>query len=251
MLAIERLERIHTLFSCPLVDDSEQLFAGNHILGAPPMPVGTRGLAHRHVFYESHMKGAIYRKLRKSEEILVQGAHRHGIDLDRVETRVEGRIDAVERILHRAHARDHAELVGIERVQRDVHARKPRSFQVGGHARQQHAVRRHGHVHNARHGGKGFDQIDDALAHKRLPTRQANAANAHVRRDLHQAANLIEPHDLVVGNLTHPLGGHAIDAAQVAPVGKRYAHVVNRAPVCIFQRNSPLSIRQPIIVHRV
>lgn len=81
-----------------------------------------------------------------------------------------------EGILEAPRARDLVELVGVKRIQRDIHAREPRRLQVINHTGQKHPVGGHGDVLDALDTGDGIDQIDHPLAHQRLAPRETNRA---------------------------------------------------------------------------
>ena len=173
-------------------------------------------------------------KLGELQVVLMQASHGHGVDLDGIEAGLERRVDAVERLLQFAPTRDLAELVGVKRVERYVHAREPGGLQVIGHAGQKHPVRGHGDVLDARDVRDVAHQVDHAQAHERLPARQADAADAHAGGDAHGLDDLLDAQDLLMRELLHAFLWHAVDAPEVAAVRERYPEIVDDAAMRVF-----------------
>ena len=206
-----------------LVDGLEQLLAGHDVVLAPAAAVAAGALAHGHVLDEPHVQRAIDGQLREREVVLVEAAHGHRVDLHGVEAGRQRGIDSIEGLLQLAAARDLLELLGIERIERDVHARQARLLEVGRHLRQQHAVRGHRYVLDAGRMRDSAHEIHHAEAHERLAARQADAADAHARRHAHRLLDLLDAQDVLVRERLHAFFGHAVDAAEIAAVGERYA----------------------------
>jgi len=121
-LSVERFKLGKAFRTSTIVDYLQELFARHDILLAPPRTIRTCRRSYRHVLDEAYVKRSVDGQLGKPEEILVEAAHRHGIDLDRVEAGLESRIDTFERRLYLPHARYECELIRIERVEGNVHA---------------------------------------------------------------------------------------------------------------------------------
>ena len=75
------------------------------------------------------------------------------------------------------------------------------------------------------------DVVDNAVPHKRLATGQADLADAFLDRDRGETFDLLERQHLVVRLPRDALGGHAVDATQVAAVGQADAKVVDTTAV--------------------
>ncbi len=156
------------------------------------------------------------------------------VDFHRVEAGGERGVDAGKRLGKLPTARDGGELFRIERVERDVHARKARVAQVVGHLRQQHAVGGQRYVLNAGRGADVAHQIDHALAHERLAPGQAHAAYPHSSQHAHDMRNLLDAQDVLMAKRFHALFGHAVYAAVIAAIGQRNAQVIDRAAVSVL-----------------
>ena len=183
------------------------------------------------------MQRPIDGELREFQKVLVQAAHGHGVHLHRIEPCGERRVDAGEGVLQTARARDFAELHRIQGVKRDVDPRKPRCLQIADHAGQKNPVGGHGDVLDALDAGDGVHQLNHALAHQRLATREANRADAEPGGHGHQPLDLLDAQDLVMGHRAHALLGHAVDAAEIAAIRQRYAQIIDSATMRIFQVN--------------
>ena len=177
------------------------------------------------------MQRTVDGELRKRQEILVQATYGHRVDLHRVEASFKCCVDTFERGFNLAHARDELELRGIERIERNVHARKPRFFELICHLRQQHAIRGHRNVLDTGHIVQGTHQIHDALAHEGLATRKTHAAYADARGNTRDGLDLLDAQDLVMAHHAHTLCRHAVNASEIAPVRQRYAQIVNNSSV--------------------
>ena len=145
----------------------------------------------------------------------------------------QGGPEAGQRVLQRVPAGDGGVLFPVQSVQAQVHGGEPGIHQVGELLRQQNAVGGEGDTVDTVDGPDAPDQVVEALAGQRLAAGEADLADA--RRGEKPA----EPDDLLVGehlgvlHPLHPLRGHAVDAAQVAPVGDRDAQIVDGAAVSV------------------
>ena len=180
------------------------------------------------------MQRTVDRQLREIKEAVGKRAQGNRVDLHRVEAHAKRGVDTRERVFERAAARDLVEFLGIERVERDVHARKARGPQVVRHARQKDAVRGHRHVLDLGHGSDVAHELDHALAHRRLAAGKANAFDTDARSDANRLLNLFDAQDVEVGKLLHAFFGHAVHAAEVAAVGERNPQIVDCAAVAVL-----------------
>ncbi len=148
-------------------------------------------------------------------------------------------LNARKRLVKRATARDLVELIRIKGVKRDIDARKPCLFQLLCHAWQKHPVGGHGNAFNAINFVQFSYEVSNSFAHQWLSAREAQALNAHLRRNFNDVNNLIEAQDFIVCHLLHAFFGHAINAAKIAPIRERNAQIVYSATVAIFHRILP------------
>ena len=228
------------------VDDLEQLLAADHIIGTPAAAVSPRAFAHGHILDEADVQRAVNGKLREGQVILMQLAHRDRVDLHGVEPSCQRGVNAVEGLLQIPAARDGMELLGIERVKRDVHARKPRLAQLVGHARQQHAVGGERDVLDTGHVVDVAHQVDHALAHQRLAAGQSHAFDAQVREHANHVRDLLDAQDIGMAHGLHTLFRHAVDATIVATVRQRYTQVIDGAAVSVLHE-VPSRLRIPSV----
>ena len=198
---------------------------------------GADGLlvADGHVLDEADVHRSVDREPGEAERVLLEPAHDDGVDLDRVEAEGERGVDAGERLLQATQAGDAGELIGVERVERDVDAVEPGVTQLGRQARQQGAVRGEGDVLDLGNGADLADERDDAVAHQRFAAGEADPPDALLRDEADEARDLLGREQLIVSARGHALGGHAVDAAVVALICYGDAQVGDAAPVFVVK----------------
>ena len=130
-------------------------------------------------------------------------------------------------VLELAAAGDARVLLGIERVERDVHALEAGGAKLGRHLGEQRAVGGERDRLDAVDLVEPADVVDDAAAHQRLATGEADAADALLGGECGEVLDLLVGEDLGVRLPHHAVLGHAVDAAHVAAVGDRDAQVVD------------------------
>ena len=184
------------------------------------------------------MERELFRKARERREILVHAADDHGIDLHRIEASIERRMDARKRIVQVSAAGERAIGVWVERIERDVHARKPCCLQFACKAGQENAIGGDRHIFDALDVLASADQVLRSFAHERLATREAQMLDAASCSYFHHAHDLFEGEDLVMFAGFNACFGHAVYAAQIAPIGERDAQVVYVASKAVFHRTS-------------
>ncbi len=229
VLRVDRLQRQHR------VDLLHDLPGRDDVIHPPPV-----GRADVHELDEPQHERRAMEVLRERDDVVVvQAALDHHIDLDRAEADLLGHVDRVQHLGHREVDVVHrAERLIVQRIQRD---RDPLQACViqglgldgqGGPVRGQRDVQRLALV--GPHGGQVRDQLLDALAQQRFPAGQSDLADAVLHPDPGQAGDLLEREDLrpvhegVVA--AEDLLGHAVDAAEVAPVGDGNPHIAQRPP---------------------
>ena len=80
-------------------------------------------------------------------------------------------------------------------------------------------------------------QIANVAAHQRFPAGQADTGDAARDEQVGQQRDLFEGQHLAFGQELHPFG-HAIAAAQVAPVGHGNAQIADPATKAVGQRRA-------------
>src|SRR5439155_18140492 len=119
----------------------------------------------------------------------------------------------------------------VERIQAHGDAREPGVPEGARLVREQRAVRREREVELADGGELGDEHLEIA-AQGRLAAGEPHLADAQAGEDPHEALDLLEAQDLVARQELVPLAEdllrHAVDAAEVAPVGDRDPQVVER-----------------------
>ena len=171
--------------------------------------------------------------------VLVDAPERHRIDLDLEPGRLRG-VDAGKHLVEIAPARDGAELVGVERIERDIDALDAVTCQLAGKARQLGAVGRQRQLveRAAREMPRErADQRHDPAADQRLAAGKAELAHPLGDERGAQPVELLEGEQIGLRQERHVLR-HAIDAAEVAAVGDRNPQIGDRPPERVDQATS-------------
>jgi hypothetical protein len=132
-------------------------------------------------------------------------------------------------------AREPEESLAIERIEAHVHAPEARGAQLLRHRHQLEAVRGHREIEPGLELVQQSHQHRQVGAHRGLPAGEPDAVDAERKADSREARDLLVGEEVVLGQPRHALGGHAVDAAQVAAVGDRDAQVTHRASVGVDQ----------------
>ena len=191
------------------------------------------------------MQRAIDRHLRKRQKILSQAANRYGVHLHGVKPRSERGFNSVERLVQLASTRDIAKLLRVKRIKRNIHARKTRRRELFCVLRQKHAVGGEGNVIDTGGLMNGANQVNRTLAHQGLTARQTEPFNAHGRRNANHTLNFFKAQNIGMAQRRHAISRHAINAAVIASVRQRDAHIVDHAPVRIFHEGPLRRIARP------
>ena len=148
------------------------------------------------------------------------------------------RVDPRHHLVEVAPARHGAELVGIERVERDVDPPHAAIGELGGEAGELRAVggqRQLVERAAVEMTGKRAEQGHDPAPDQGLAAGDAQLARPHPHEGRAQPVELLERQHVRLGQEGHVFR-HAIDAAEVAAVGDRHAHVADRPAERIDQR---------------
>ena len=130
--------------------------------------------------------------LRERQKILAQASNRNRVHFHGVESHRKSSFDSIEGLMQLTAAGNKAKLLGVKRVERNVHARKTREFQFVGIFRQKHAIRRQRHVINARRARYLSNETNHALAHQRLAARQTKTFHPHACGHTHHACDFLK-----------------------------------------------------------
>ena len=135
--------------------------------------------------------------------------------------------EAVEHLVEPAAPGDLGEFRGVERVDRDIDPAHAAFAQLVGVARELAAVGRQGQLVE-RAGlevpAERAEQGHDVAPHQRLAAGQAQLPDAEPDEGAAHPVELLEGQQLRLRQKVH-LFRHAIDAAEVAAVGHRYAQI--------------------------
>ena len=161
---------------------------------------------------------------------------RDRVDLHREAGGLRG-VDPGQHLVELAPARDRAELVRVERVERDVDALHAAVGELGGVFRQLRAVGGQRQLVEpvAEMARERAHQGHDAAPHQRLAAGEAQLAHAARDERAAQPVEFLEREQVLLRQERHVLR-HAVDAAEIAAVGHRDAQIGDRAPERIDQR---------------
>ncbi len=200
--------------------------------------VGAAG--ERHDLDEPHGQRAVDGQLPERLDLVVVEPT-HGDDVDpRGQVEREGRVDGGEDLLDLPAAGDLAELVRVEGIEAEVdpaQAAGPERLGVLGKA---DAVGGQAELLEPE-GAELLDQGHAVAADQRLAAGDAHLAHAQALRHADDADNLLVAEDGLARLPLHALGGHAVDTAQVAPIGDRDAQVGDGPPKRVDQPAAGLS----------
>ena len=201
-----------------------------------PVTVGIE----RHELDEAHLDVTVAAEFGERHDLVVVDAtFDDGVDLDRREPGFLGRLDAVEHTLEFVAARHLMESRAVEGVEADVDPTQPCVTQRLGHQAHRGAVGGHRQIDRTIRPLDRCELLDEhgqVRTHGGLTAGEADPPNAV---PLHEHAgeplDLLERHHLRARQPLHPFLGHAVGAAEVAPIGDRDAQVLDDAPERIDQ----------------
>jgi hypothetical protein len=130
---------------------------------------------------------------------------------------------------------DLEEAVALQRVDRDVHALDTGGRQRHGIPLEQVAIGRQREVADARDRGEHRGEPGEVPADQRLAAGEAHLLDPQGGHQADQPLDLLEAEELVALEPGHPLGRHAVLAAEVAAVRYGDAQVGDPAPVPVVQ----------------
>lgn len=173
--------------------------------------------------------------------VVVQAGHQDRVDLDRCQARVTGGLQTLQDVLVTVAAGEGLEDVGAQGVQGDVHPVQARRLQGRRRALEADAVGGQGHLRAGGESSHPLHDADQAGAQQRLTAGEADlrdAQGAHGYVD--QADDLVVAEQVGLGQPLQTLLGHAVRAAQIAPVGQRDPQVGGHSAVGVDEHVGPL-----------
>ena len=174
---------------------------------------------------------------RRGDLVLVDALERDRVDLDAQARRLRG-VDAGDHLVELAPARDGAELLGIERIERNIDALDAVIGELARVFRKLRAVggqRQLVEIAGGEVARQRADERHDAAPDQRLAAGQPQLAHAARDEGAAQPVELLQREQVRLRQEVHVLG-HAIDAAEVAAVRHRHAQIGDRARERIDQR---------------
>ena len=179
------------------------------------------------------MAGSLEVASQLHDGVIVDALLNDTVELDRAQAGRPDGLDAFEHPGCRELVAGHlAEDFLVEAVEADRHALQARLCERPDLAGQEGAVGGESQILHALDPGDAFDELGQIVAQQRLAAGDADLLHARTDEDADQALDLLEVQDLGPGQevvpLAEDLGGHAVDAAEVAAVGDRDPQVSQR-----------------------
>src|SRR5437899_2114222 len=213
------------------LDDRLDLVAAQHTL-ALPVAVGIE----RHELDEADHVRLAARQLRERDHFdFGEIAHGDDVHLDRRDARIAFELfETGQHFIQPATAGDLVEAVVLQCVQADVDALQARLGQRSGQRAQQEAIGGQAQAAHwqARHA---LDQLREPRPQRRFTARQADLFDPQLDGHPGDALDLVKRQYGVALEPLHTLLGHAVDAAEVAPVCDRDAQIADAPTVAVDQ----------------
>ena len=204
----------------------EHLLARDDAVARP-----ARRAADVHVLDEADLGAPFLRALDERDELVVVDAADHdGVDLERCEPGPRRGLDAAQHARQLVEARELLEPLGPQRVEADRDPVEARRAQGGRVLLEQHAVGRHREVAAATACRRGSrTSAGRSWRTSGSPPVSRMRSDAEGAEDVGEPADLLELEQVRARQPDVLLLGHAVVAAQVAPVRHREAQVAERA----------------------
>jgi hypothetical protein len=214
----------------------EHLLAGHDGIGPP-----VRGAADIHVLDEAHFRAGLSAELDQVDHLVVVVAARDDrVELQTREARAAAGFNAGEHGGQRVHFRELLKPVAAQRVQAHGETVQPGGLELGCAVGQQDAVGGERQVPHPRFARELTDEARQVTAEQRLAARHANPVDAELPEQVRQPADLLERQHVLLRQPEVFVLGHAVVAAQVAPIGDRQTQAPQRPPERVEQRHDPL-----------
>src|SRR6185437_11544450 len=193
-------------------------------------------LAQRHALDQGQAKTAAVRPgQHRLDLVLIDAAHRHHVELD-LKPDLDRRIDAIQHVGESAAASDRGEAVGAEGVERDIDATHAGDGEALCIAAELAAIGGEGEFIEP--GAEVPAQLprkaEDIPAHQGLSAGQPHLADAAADEGSNDGVDLVEGENVALGEEHHVLG-HAVDAAEIAPVGNLDTQIGDLAAITVDQ----------------
>ncbi len=204
-----------------LGEPGQDLLARHHAVHAP---VGRA--THVHVLDEAHLRGDGRRVLDQvGQLVVVDPTHHDRVELEPGPARLPHRRDALQHPSVRIASGQRLEAILAQRVEADRDPVEARRAQRGRLLGQQHPVRGHGQVLDARVGREEPHEPVEVAPEQRLTAGETHLVHPQVGEDVHEPVHLLEGQHVIAGQPDVLLLGHAVLTAQVAAVGDREPQV--------------------------
>lgn len=230
---VVRVVRLQRQFG---VDHPDDLSGGDHIVQAPAV-----AMTHVHVFNEAQDITLLAEEARHRQDAgFVQAALDHHVDLDRSQTDTRGCIHSIQYFLHRKiHIVHGLEGFIVQGIEADRHTLQASCLEGRRLFGKQRPVGRQGEVEIG-DLGEHLHQERQVAPYERLPTRQADFADAMPGEEARQAGDLLEGENLVAVQelMIGPKDflGHTVYTAKITPVGDGNSQVAQGSFQGIDQR---------------
>jgi len=163
------------------------------------------------------------------------------VEFDRVQARLERRLDALEDLLVGPTLGHRGEILRIERVLRDVDPLEAGVHERFGAAGEERPVRGQRNLHLV---GCALDDLFQVLSKHRLPTGELDRIDVELGGDLEESDDVVGRHFVVLrihrsASVPEPLVV-TVDAVEVTPIGERDANPGDLSPELVGEHATGL-----------
>ena len=173
----------------------------------------------------------------RNDVVLGEPADGHRVHLDRGEPGPLCGIQPGQYLFQPVAARELAEAAGVERIERHVQPPQPRVEQGVSVFCKKNAIGGQSDIANAGYRDEHAGELVQVLPHQRLAAGEPHLVHSQSRRDAHERGDLFKTEQFGPVEERH-LFGHAVGAAEVAPVGHGDAEVVMPPAEGIHERRT-------------
>ena len=194
-----------------------------------------------HHFDEAHLQRHVLGQARDGGDLaVVHAPDGDAVDFHAVKAQFQGPVDAGAGVGKAVGAGDAGKGLRRKGIQTEIDAVDARRLQCPGHGREEDAVGGQIDLLDAGHGVEGGDEVRQSVAHQRLAAGEPQAAHPQGGENTHQGRDLLIAEDVTVGHPADALLGHAVYAAQIAPVGDGNAQIIDGPSELVFHTRTPL-----------
>ena len=148
------------------------------------------------------------------------------------------RLDAFEHLGERVAPGQCLEAIGLEGVETHRDAMDARIAEGLGLGPEENAVGGDGQIADARLGGDHLHEVSEVLAEERLAPGEPELVHPELGEGVDEARRLLEGEDVGAGQPRVLFLGHAVGAAEIAPIGDGHAQVAQRPPERVADHGS-------------